>query len=289
MNKVLILAAGGGYDILTVHLLAWQLKKSTTEVHIDIAGMLNPKFRHFYFSEGVVEKEKAVCRIGRKKAVRFKYLQDYYGGNQCPDYNYCKKNLTERDFLDGRLSVESEFELYNFSLLFGIDEQIDFLRNYDKVYICDVGGDILYSGKNNSEIKTPIIDAYTLMLARRFVETGGCAEMCIISPGSDMELTPEHIGENLMAVDAKMQPLDVELVKHLWELYKKIGYGDSGKTLRRLYAASVLMTPPDEIQKYGVLIGQECLCDIFLAIRLNPLADAESYEEILEKYRALNN
>lgn len=288
MKRYLIIAAGGGYDILTAHLLAWQLRLATN-TEFDLVGMLNPKFQHFYFKDNSLKiiKESSVISLSGKKATRFKTYPTYLENYKDYSYEFCKEHFKERDFMDTRLLANSEFKLFNFSLRYSPEEQVQFMLKYDKVVICDVGGDILYSGHENMEIKTPIIDAYALMLARFYIERGGNCDLFIISPGSDRELTKEHLLENLLNVNSVRMEINLHLANKLRDLFFRVRIGDSGKTIIRMLQAVGLYSDLNE-KDCGYLEKEIHQCNIYKAIELNPLSKQNNVAEIVSLYNKLS-
>lgn len=292
MKHYLIIAAGGGYDILTAHMLAWKLKL-TADAEIDLAGMLNPKFKHFYFSADSnnnpeILRESSVVSLSMKSAVRFKTAPTYLEKYEDHTFEYCREHFEERDFMDIRLAANSEFRLFNFSLRYSQEEQVQFMMKYDKVFLCDVGGDILYAGRENKEIKTPIVDAYALMLARMYIERGGDCDLFIIAPGSDRELSKEHLLKNLENVDSECTEISLYLVDKLGALFLCVRRGDSGKTIKRMLNAFELY---DDLNEQGCEYLEKEIhqCNIDKAIRLNPLSRQNSATEIVRLYNKLSS
>lgn len=291
MEKYLIMAAGGGYDILTAHIVAWMLRAST-DAEIDIAGMLNPKFQHFYFEDDgnktEVLREGSIVLLNGKNAVRFKTSLDYLEKYDDYSFDYCKDHFEKRDFMDLRLAGKSEFRLFNFSLKYSHEEQVRFMLNYNKVFLCDAGGDILYAGHVNKEIRTPIIDAYALMLARMYEDRGGDCELLIISPGSDRELTRDHLVANLDTVEAQGTEIPLEMARKLKDLFLAVKAGDSGKTIKRMLNSLGLLDEEYE-SEYACLENKIYKCDIKKAIQLNPLASKKGMAEIVSLYKRISN
>lgn len=292
MKHYLIIATGGGYDILTAHMLAWKLKLKA-DAKIDLVGMLNPKFKHFYFdvdSNNNVEvlKESSIVFLSMKSAVRFKTASVYLEKYPEHTFAYCRDHFEERDFMDIRLAANSEFRLFNFSLRYSQEEQVQFMMKYDKVFLCDVGGDILYAGRENREIKTPIVDAYALMLARLYIERGGNCDLFIIAPGSDRELTREHLLENLENVDSECIEISSYLVDKLSALFLCVRKGNSGNTVKRILNAFGLYDNLNE-QKCECLEKEMHQCNIDKAIMLNPLSRQNSATDIVRLYNKINS
>ena len=290
MDKYLVMAAGGGYDILTAHIVAWMLRTST-DAEIDIAGMLNPKFQHFYIDENgdktEVLKENSIVLLNVRNALRFKISSDYHEKYDDYAFEYCKEHFEERDFMDVRLAGKSEFRLFNFSLKHSPEEQVRFMLNYNKVFLCDAGGDILYGGNINKEIRTPIIDAYALMLARMYGDSGGDCELLIISPGSDRELTKDHLLANLNTVEAQGTEIPLEIARKLKDLFLAVKAGDSGKTIKRMLNSLGLLDEEYE-SEYACLENKIYKCDIKKAIQLNPLVNKECLAEIVDLYKKIS-
>lgn len=291
MDKYLIISAGGGYDILTAHMVAWMLRDST-DAEIDIVGMLNPKFQHFYGNEDgnkiEIQKEKSIAPLNMRNAVRFKISSDYLEKYNDYSFDYCNTHFEKRDFMDIRLVGKSEFRLLNFSLKYSPEEQVLFMLNYNKVILCDMGGDILYAGYSNKEIRTPIIDAYALMLARMYRDRGGKCELWIISPGSDRELTLEHLLDNLNTVGAQSTDIPIDIARKLRDMFLAVKDGDSGKTIKRMLSSLGLSGEIYE-SEYGYLENKIYKCDIQKAIQLNPLSNKNCMAEIVDLYKKISN
>ena len=274
-----IIAAGGGYDILTSHLLAEQLKLQKA----DLIGMLNPKFHHFYFRPDLnaYMEENAVNLLENGMAIRYKTSTEYASYIKSCNYRNCSSNYEVRDFMDGRLVGKTHHSLYNFSLKYGWKKQLEFLLQYKKIILCDVGGDILYAGNENCEVKTPIIDAYALMLTKKCLDAGCNCEIYIIAPGSDMELTPEHIAANLNRVESVSILIEEKALSNLWALYQEVRLNNSGHTIQRIYEAFNGGT--SEYKDYMCQIHK---CNVELSYRLNPLAQFDTIDEIIKNYNS---
>ena len=290
MKRIFVLAAGGGYDILTIHLVAWRIKCENPKWCVDIGGMLNPKFCHFYLNNnGNIISETPILKINGLKCMRFRTSSSYFQTHNDYSYEYCRNTFQQKFFPDEKTATLSGMNTFHFALHYGTEQQIEFLSQYDSVYFCDVGGDILFSGKKNKEVKTPYIDAYSLVLAKKCIEIGIPCKLYIIAPGSDLELSPEHIKENLNIVNAYCDKIDKTNMKKLWQLYQQVRYGDGGHTIQRIYANVMIDSLSNESSPYGHLWSEIYECDIALAITLNPLAQADDFKGILEYGKILLN
>ena len=284
MKRILIVAAGGGYDILTVHLAAWAVQRRYPECTVEIGGMLNPKFRHFYFPDpNTVFSEAVVRQINGLTCVRFRVAPSY---EQIPlaEYSYaeCMGAFPQKDFPDGRTAAVSEMTLYHLSPRLDTDALVSFLCGYDRVFFCDVGGDFLYAGAENREVQTPLMDAYALVLAKKCTEQGTDCRLWVIAPGSDRELSPAHLRANLLRVGAEYREIPPEDAQRLWEMYLQVRTGDHGKTIRHIHAAVCGETLTEELKQYGNLLHQTAECDLRAAVSANPLALAENWQGVLQ-------
>lgn len=237
MKNILILAAGGGFDILTIQMIKNKMLRKLGNICIDTAGWLNPKFNHFFRYNKYV-KEKAI-NFGFHDVRRFRQKDVTYSPDDLVDYFFAVKNLEEKSMVDNEL-LHMGYKICDFSTQYGLQEICQYVMGYDELVVCDIGGDILYHGMENNEVRTPHIDGFSIALLDK-VRGQMPASCVVVCPGVDLELSSEHIEACFRELECKngitnSTLLDYKDIKFLEEIFKKFknkAYG--GNTIRRIF------------------------------------------------------
>lgn len=292
-KKMLIFAVGGGYDIVSVHLMAEIVKKHNPEYTIELAGLQNPKFQHFFLENGTgIEHNEVVCISDEVTAIRYYRVHDYFEPMENRTYEEYVCSGEQKEWVDDRISKISPYKMYSVSALGDMEVVLDFLAQYEAVLFCDVGGDVLYAGERNKEVKTPYMDAYSMILLRKLRRKNphGIIKLFVIAPGADMELSEEHLLENInrVKIEEASIKIDADMFNKVYKMYLEVAVGKSGKTLRRMNDVINGYNQYDlgNYRKYIPYI-QEVSVD--KVIEMNPLSNANSFDEILNLFCEINN
>ena len=295
MGRSLLLAAGGGFDILTVQSVLDLLLKLgvATENDVDVAGWLNPKFDHF-LSDGTdtVVFEKPVNYLGLdQNIVRFRRLSVQYDSIEHPEYVWYERYGTRKPIVDNEVPGIVGRGIYCLSTRYGLVDLTWFCSAYDKVIVCDVGGDILFSGPEDSNVKTPLLDALSLATLRRVrLEAKSLSiRVAIVGLGSDHELEPRQLARNLDRI-ARNQGLlggmriDEQIFDRLECRYAQVVNKYGGNTILRMLRARQEFSRAQDnatgIPLFDPTIAY--LLDFDAVCALNPLSTASSLKEMYE-------
>lgn len=288
-NRILIIAAGGGYDIVSIHYIADWLKQNRN-CEIDIAGFQNPKFQHYFEKDNIVSDEIPVRKVNGYKLRRFYRSKSYFTEGEYQSYAYNLSHGEEKDWVDARVAWLTEYDFYSLSTRKSTDELSEFICNYSEVYLCDVGGDILFSGKDDIEVKTPFIDSFSLVILKESLikKPELKSHVIIIGPGLDLELSPSHLEKNLgsCTIEEKIRIQYDSFNKTTYTLFKKVVYGNSGKSITRLMG-KLEGQPAADLIEYGEMPLYLYVLDSQSVIELNPLTKSYSYSEIIELYQSI--
>jgi len=286
--KKIIIGMGGGYDIVVAAMLREKLLRTHLEDEIDIGGMLNPKFIHFFDKAGVgFQEENAVNQVGKKT---IKYRRN--GINT--QYSYYLKNDKSIHFVDGKLSEEINGKIFDFSIYLENKDDIErFLKdNYDRIIFCDVGGDILFFGEKDKMVKTPIMDAYSIRIAHDLYEIyHKDVKVLLLGIGLDGELPYENIKDNISLMEknngmdlyCQIDAIDIEWLR---QIYNKVKYEDKGKTNQLLIDIGMNqvdvspLAKKREISKYKEWFHCIYNVDVEILYDLNPIAKGKTYGEM---------
>ena len=286
--KKIIIGMGGGYDIVVAAMLREKLLRTHLEDEIDIGGMLNPKFIHFFDKAGVgYQEENAVNQVSKKT---IKYRRNGLNTR----YSYYFNNDKSIHFVDSKLSKEINGKIFDFSIYQENKEDIElFLKdNYDLIIFCDVGGDILFFGEKDKMVKTPIMDAYSIRLAHDLYEIyHKDVKVLLLGIGLDGELPYENIKDNITLIKQKkgmdlychIDAIDIEWLR---QVYNKVRYEDKGKTNQLLIDIGMNqvdvspLAKKREISKYKEWFHRIYNVDVEILYDLNPIAKGRTYDEM---------
>ena len=289
---MLIFAVGGGYDIVSVHLMAEIVNNHNPEYIVELAGLQNPKFQHFFLKNGTrIEHNEVVCISDEVTAIRYYRAHDYFEPMENRTYEEYVCSGEQKEWVDDRISKITPYKMYSVSALGNMEVVLDFLAQYETVLFCDVGGDVLYAGEENKEVKTPYMDAYSMMLLRKLQrrKPHGTIKLFVIAPGADMELSEEHLLENInrVKIEGASMKIDADMFNKVYKMYLEVAVGKSGKTLRRMNDVINGYNQYDlgNYRKYIPYI-QEVSVD--KVIEMNPLSKANSFDEILNLFCEIN-
>ena len=174
-----------------------------------------------------------------------------------------------------------------------MDSIVQFLNdNYAEIIVCDVGGDILFSGQRDNMIKTPIIDAFALAIARRYAVKKS-AFIYLLGLGIDGELYKKNIEMNLSELDYKKAILSIEYldqtdVDFLKQFYNQVKFEEnSGKTNRLLIDIWENNIDKNDIaKKRNIHDMEQWFNKIFIVeanklASMNPLSAVDNYNDML--------
>lgn len=221
----IIIGAGGGYDIVIAAMLKNRLNNEFNE-EIDVGGMLNPKFMHFFNneSEQPVNLVRSAYKFRIDEAISQNFDSYLRSGKQVP-------------FVDSELSKILNCRIYDFSLRFGVEPIAKFLaKQYDDIIFCDVGGDILFFSSEDSSVKTPIIDAFSLKVANMYSKLlNKSCYLILVGLGLDGEMRPINLNNNMRVLEKEnaircTEKLNVRDYSYLENIYNKVRVGEKGKT-----------------------------------------------------------
>ena len=295
--KTIIIGAGGGYDIVIAAMLRNRLLKKNN-MEIDIGGFLNPKFIHFFSNDNFLEdiiEEQAVNHSS--DIVRFRRLPNAVDFHT-EKYQFYKRNGINKDIVDSRVMKVLDCPVFSFSLRFDMDIIFQFLYdNYDEVIICDVGGDILFSGIRDNMVKTPIIDAYSLAIANRYAKKKK-AYVYLLGLGLDGELNKENIENNLSDLEFNKAILSVESltqadVDFLKYFYNQVKFAESGKTnqlLIDIWESNIdqnAIALKRNIQDMKKWFNKIYIIEASKLSLLNPLSILDSYQDMFNMLQEL--
>ena len=300
-QKVLVLAAGGGYDIVVAEMLRRSLNQKNHNKSIDVAGFLNPKYEHFFSTDGFrdsILRERPInqlieCRrFRRSSALPSDLLR---GVNASEEYRRCVHNRREKVHVDSLLRAKTTVPLYNFSTRFGVEALIPFLSKYTEILLVDVGGDILYHGRRDNEVRTPLIDAFALCCMNRLrmhIGDGVPVRVLVFGVGTDGELTADHLRQSIRELQKRdgtffLLLTEIEM-RILDDLYSLVKSGEGSGTIELICAIwhsnrtdsglpSVrgrYMTPFAEWFNRVLVMSAET------AISHNPLSNFDNFEQI---------
>lgn len=228
--KKIVIGAGGGYDIVVAAMIRNRILRHNSD-EIAVGGFLNPKFTHIYDNGSDHVVESAVNLV--KSARKYRITLDEYTSEKSYD---CNKEEAVH-FVDQKLSEVLDCSVYNFSLNYEAEQIAVFLvENYDEIYLCDVGGDILFFGREDSSVKTPIIDAFSLIVARKCYELAEKkCQLILVGIGLDGELGKINISRNLASLENEAAVLGVEDIcsldiEYLEKVYNGVRITNKGKT-----------------------------------------------------------
>jgi Protein of unknown function (DUF1152) len=236
-RRVLVLGAGGGFDVVAAEMVRRSLLRRDPGREVDIAGLLNPKFEHHYVRAREAVPERAVNRAAGVVRFRRASLDE-------PDRPYAERvrEGQPKPMPDALLADAVSGPVYQLSTRFGLDELVDFAAGYDVLLACDVGGDVLYGGPADNMARTPLMDAFSLALLRRaHHERGTTGTVLLLGPGTDGELPAGRLAAAFDtlgrrdAIRAKGRPSarDLEIVA---ELLERCAGLPGGKTLHLMGA-----------------------------------------------------
>lgn len=221
----IVIGMGGGYDIVAAYMVARSLERQCHEPqHIHIGGFLNPKFGHVYVQpDGSIKEEMAVNHV--REAIKYRRKK-------------CVNEVEKVHFADSDLAQMISNDVYNFSTQ-NLSEVVDFLdKTYKNIIFCDVGGDVLFSGRKDSIVKTPVIDAFALKIASMLNEKDSSkVKVMLLGLGYDGELPYSNMKcnmESLLKNDAILGSWDIHQndIDELERIYYKIRQGKKGKTIQ---------------------------------------------------------
>ncbi|WP_106767826.1 DUF1152 domain-containing protein [Paenibacillus faecalis] len=300
-KKILLLAAGGGFDIVTVQMLREYMLTDSNSLTIETAGWLNPKFDHYYIKDGYVEFEKPVNILDKNnQVIRFRRSEVKYDSTDHPGYRWYERQGETKELVDDELSNMMQSHLINLSTRYGINPLISFFKQYDEVIICDVGGDILYSGPKDNEVKTPLIDAFSLAALRHNSLSNELnVRVMVFGLGTDGEINAEHLEENInhliqmggLISKNKLTHKHIELLsKYFIPIRKKYG----GNTIRCLleiwnYSNNKHEFHSSENARKRNLVSYYKWFNYYFVfnyetiLQLNPLSRASSMKEIYKE------
>lgn len=288
--KKILIGAGGGYDIVVAAMMRNRILCGNSD-EIAVGGFLNPKFTHIYDngSERVVEGAVNLVNNARKYRIT---LDEYISEKS---YNCNKEEAVH--FVDQGLSEVLDCSVYNFSLNYEAEQIAVFLvENYDEIYLCDVGGDILFFGREDSSVKTPIIDAFSLIVARKCYELAEKkCQLILVGIGLDGELENTNISRNLASLENESAILGIEYIcsldiEYLENVYNRVRTPNKGKTNQLL----IDIWNNRDLEKNPLVIKRNILSfkkwfnkiyilDALAVSRHNPLC---SYKSIYEMKKA---
>ena len=291
--KKIIIGAGGGYDIVVAAMLRNRLLHGAS-VEIDLGGFLNPKFVHFFSNDDFVDDITDEQAINKSlDVIRFRRLPCNTHDTPINRYQHYKKYGEIKDIVDSRVRKSVGCPVYNFSLRFSMDSIVQFLNdNYAEIIVCDVGGDILFSGQRDNMIKTPIIDAFALAIARRYAVKKS-AFIYLLGLGIDGELYKKNIEMNLSELDYKKAILSIEYldqtdVDFLKQFYNQVKFEEnSGKTNRLLIDIWENNIDKNDIaKKRNIHDMEQWFNKIFIVeanklASMNPLSAVDNYNDML--------
>ena len=295
-NRVLVIGAGGGFDILTVQIVRDRLQTTNRAVQIDTAGWLNPKFDHFYLEdEGKYRFELPINVLNRTgHVIRFRRKSAQYDCLEHPGMEWYLEHGTRKSIVDDEMRGIVRQPLIHFSTRYGSDTIAKFLATYGTVVLCDVGGDVLYSGQKDNEVQTPLIDAFSLVVLRKAQAISNLEiRVFLLGLGTDGELTANHIEENLGLLVDEAEVLPETLINEsdvvaLRSYYARIRCKYGGNTIRAILAiwdgrggglplSTVTERDPSAYSTWFnkiISIDFNALCD------LNPLSAGDSFSDV---------
>ncbi|MBK1811309.1 DUF1152 domain-containing protein [Clostridium sp. YIM B02505] len=221
----IVIGMGGGYDIVAAYMVARSLERQCNEHQdIQIGGFLNPKFSHVYVQpDGLVKEEVAVNHV--LEAYKYRWTK-------------CNNEAQKEYFVDSSLAQMISNDVYNFSTQ-NLLEVVDFLdKTYNKIIFCDVGGDVLFSGRRDSMVKTPIIDAFSLKIASMLNKKDSSkVKIMLLGLGYDGELPYSNIKSNMDLLYKNHAILGSwnickDDIDELEKVYYNIKQGRKGKTIQ---------------------------------------------------------
>ena len=298
-NRVLLIGAGGGFDIMTIQMIRDAILADNPQVKVETAGWLNPKFDHYYSSDGfkkVVSFEKAVNEVS--EVVRFRRPKIDYDNPSHPGFDWYLKYGGQKPIVDTELRKVVKHRLWNFSTRFGLAPLIIFASEYNSIIVCDVGGDILYSGATDNEVRTPLIDAFSLaLLAELFqVNKQSDCKVMLLGLGTDGELLASHIRTNLQIIKHNRGILDTFFLKQthitsLQKYYEQVSNFTDGKTIPLLLAIweatqegnKVPIIGQRDVNSYSEWFNKVFIVSPDVVCHHNPLTPSQSFGEITKK------
>ena len=220
----IVIGMGGGYDIVAAYMVAKHLERQSDErKNFHIGGFLNPKFMHYFYDEkGIRCEQKAINRVYRAQ----KFRMNLYGaiGNEVYFVDSSLANCINKPVID--FSTESLTEVCNY-----------LNSNYSEIVFCDVGGDVLYAGKSDNTVKTPVLDAFALKIAGILdKKKKNKVRVLVLGVGFDGELPFQNIKKNLACLEKNkgvlgewmLEDEDISVLEGIYQSVKKSG---KGKTL----------------------------------------------------------
>ena len=286
--KKIIIGMGGGYDIVVAGMLREKMMRVYGMDEIDIGGMLNPKFVHFYEGlEGEFQEEGAVNLVSLKVA---KYRRDRANEGYL-DY---MKNGEMIHFVDEALALEVDEKVFGFSIFRdNIDDIEHFLQeNYEQIIFCDVGGDILFFGEKDKMVKTPVMDAFSIRVAYDLGEKyRKNVKVLLLGIGLDGELPFENLKSNIVQMEQRRafsywDNIEVEDLEWLKRVYERVRYGSKGKTNQLLLEVGThsvetsLLAKKRGIHKFAEWFNCVYQLDVGTLFEMNPITKARTYEEM---------
>lgn len=301
-KHILLIGGGGGFDIVAVQMIREATLLEYPAICIDTAGLLNPKFDHYYSFDGfknIVHFEEAVNKfITASDIRRFRRHRNDLDSPSHPGFDWYLRYGTVKPMVDTELRKSVNHQIWHFSTRFGIEPIVKFLSLYDSVILCDVGGDILYSGSCDNEVRTPLIDAFSLSLLTglslyRIISN---SKVMLLGIGTDGELTASHMRTNLQRLSQKkgieeIFTLKSNHLKLLHKYYNKLCYFNGGNTIRLMFAIweatqldkRVPVIAQRNVNEYEEWFNKVYILNSEILCQHNPLAMSRSFGEIIRK------
>lgn len=291
LKSVLILGAGGGFDVVSIQMIRSEIIREFPDTQVDTAGMLNPKFDHFFsIDDESVPTFEGPVNVG-PHVVRYRRTTNESGVRS---YSWYREFGESKWMVDKPLQESVDWPIYLFSTRFGYDELSEFVRNYSAFFVCDIGGDILYAGSSCNEAITPLIDGFSLGLASRVSDAGDVLTgVLVFGLGTDGELYPENIEACLETLDAMggildVGVLDTRCVGELERFYKMVSVNTSGKTIRLILETwnaikngrPLPQLAGRDMRMYRRWANRIYALETEAVCRLNPLTAGDSFDAI---------
>jgi hypothetical protein len=285
-----MIGVGGGYDIVVAAMLRERCQKIECGKDIAVGGFLNPKFDHFFKSENIWNKEQpsnfvvAAQKFRRIAGTSERSMEEYLVDPSTPPI----------PFVDNSLRQYLRCPVYNFSLKYPAEATACFLaENFDGITFCDIGGDVLFFGSNDNMVKTPIIDAYAMRVAKLYYEmTGKRCVLQLLGLGFDGELTYKSLDQNMRWLVQQEAVLSVESltqedILYLEKVYMQVKSGDKGHTNQLLIdiwrfgnLADSTIVRKRNIMAFQQWFNQIISVDAIVVAENNPLCTCGSAEEM---------